>query len=94
MKQHNGGLNMFNRLLALRKEDGESLCSPLTKELDTINGDGASLAEESSDDDMGEYDYNIETNRIVNSRHHKSVKSGTRRSAYSKKAFTMDGNPT
>ena len=70
---NNGGLNIFNKN-ATTTPHNVSSPPPGKLDLDTI--DGTSLAEESSeDDDMGDYDYNIETNRIVKTRRHASMKS-------------------
>ena len=49
--------------------------------------DGASMAEESSeDDDMGDYDFNIETLSIVKTRLRGSASIKARRSGFSKRA--------
>ena len=54
--------------------------------------DGASL-QSSDDDDMGDYDYNIETNTIVKTRHRNSVKASSRRSLYSKRHYSCAVEP-
>ena len=87
LKSLHGGPSIFNNA-ALRRGD-DSVYSPSRGDLDTI--DGASLAEQSSeDDDMGDYDYNIETNRIVKTRHRGSLKASSRRSKFSQRAYTTD----
>ena len=75
VKPMRGGLNIFQNVSALRKDDTGNRAS--LGEYET--NDGASL-QSSDDDDMGDYDYNIETNTIVKTRHHNSVKASSRRS--------------
>ena len=87
-----GGLNIFNNVAGLKRNIAnnydDSVYSASRADLDTI--DGASLAEQSSDDDMGDYDYNIETNRIVKTRHRGSIKASSRRSIYSRRTQTVE----
>ena len=61
--------------------------SPSIKADNPTTLDGASMAEESSeDDDMGEYDLNIETLSIVKTRLTGSLSVKARRSGFSKRA--------
>ena len=61
--------------------------SPSMKVDNLTTLDGASMAEESSeDDDMGEYDFNIETLSIVKQRYHGASSVKARRAGFSKRA--------
>lgn len=87
-KIQGGGPSIFNQATAATNHADETIWSPVRVDLDVIDTAGQS----SEDDSMGDYDYNIETNRIVKTRRANSIRrtANSRRSRFAR-AQTEEG---